>query len=98
MIDKNADNFIVKFYEKNYTIIIEIFEISNYSNFLKITHDIISFVKTFIKSMDISIKYNECEYIVSNKKNLVEFLDKFIGLEISKIKNQNFHKYSNILQ
>ena len=31
-------------------------------------------------------------------KNFVEFLDKFIGLEISKIKNQNFHKYSNILQ
>ena len=35
MIDKNADNFIVKFFEKNNTIIIEIFEISNYSNFFQ---------------------------------------------------------------
>ena len=33
MTDKNPDNFVVKFFEKNNTIIIEILEISNYFNF-----------------------------------------------------------------
>ena len=78
MTDKNPDNFIVKFFEKNNTIIIEIFEISNYFNFLKIMHDIISFVKIFIKSMDITIRYIDREYIIYNREYLIEFFQKFI--------------------
>ena len=35
MTNINPNNFIVKFFEKNNAISIEIFEISNYSNFQK---------------------------------------------------------------
>ena len=41
MTDKNPDNFIVNFFENEYAIDIEIFEISNYFNHLKIMCDIL---------------------------------------------------------
>ena len=64
MKDKNLDNFIVKFYENECAIDIEIFEISNYFNHLKIMSDISLLCTLFINSMDINIKYNGEKYII----------------------------------
>ena len=49
MTDKNPDNFIVKFFENECAIDIEIFEISNYFNHLKIMGDILLLCKLFIQ-------------------------------------------------
>ena len=73
MTDKNSDNFIVKFFENECAIDIEIFEISNYFNHLKIMSDILLLCKLFINSMDINIKYNGKKYTIKNTTDLIEF-------------------------
>ena len=85
MTDKNLDNFIVKFYENECAIDIEIFEISNYFNHLKFMGDILLLCKLFLNSMDITIRYNGKEYIIKNTTDLIEFLYDFIKSTIPKL-------------
>ena len=85
MTDKNPDNFIVKFFENECAIDIEIFDISNYFNHLKIMTDISLLCKLFINSMDINIKYNGKEYTIKNTTDLIEFLYDFIKSTIPKL-------------
>ena len=48
--------------------------------------DILSLVKLFVKSMDISIKYCDKEYIINDSNGLIEFLYNFIELTIPKLR------------
>ena len=83
-----TDNFIVKFDENECSIKIEIFHITNYFNHLKIMSDILLLVKLFIKSMDVSIKYCDKEYIINNENELVKFLYNFIEITIPKLQKE----------
>ena len=86
MTDKNVCNFIIKFYEEECSIKIEILHISDYFNHLRIMTDILGVYKLFDTSMNVTIKYGDKENIINNANDLFEFL---YSIELYKNSNKS---------